>query len=84
MAFEGLDEKNAREILKKVDKQRNQYVKDLSRKLNIKGNQEEFDLEINTDRLDVKDASSIILHGFSLYYYGLKKAYRQRPARRPV
>ncbi len=71
--YEGHTEKEARALLKKIDKTRDSFIKDLANRLHIKDYHNAFDLEINTDRIDVKNAAATILHGFSLYYFDLKK-----------
>ncbi len=65
--YDGMDEKAAADWLKKADKERESYFKDLCSKLNIKKQQPDFDLMINTDRLEVPEATDIILHAFDLF-----------------
>lgn len=67
MKYEKLDKKAAEERIKSTDKQREAFMKELSRKAGIKGFQDEFDLGINTDRFDVEESTSIISHAFKLF-----------------
>jgi len=74
MRHEGLDEKKAKAQIKKIDRQRDDFCKQLSKKTGVKDYVSRFDLEINTDKYDIKDATSIIMHGFALYYHALKRS----------
>ncbi|MFC1591751.1 AAA family ATPase [Thermodesulfobacteriota bacterium] len=73
MHYDGLDEKAARAYIKQTDKERDAFLKELEKKIGVKHQELDFDLEINADRLDIKDATSIIMHGFAQYYYHLRE-----------
>jgi cytidylate kinase len=74
VVYDGWDEGEARRHVKQTDKQRDAFVKELSKKLRVKNCDDVFDLVINTDRLDVREAAAIIHYGFTVYYAELKKA----------
>ncbi|MCX8044545.1 MAG: cytidylate kinase-like family protein [Desulfobacterota bacterium] len=67
MRFEHLDRKTAEQRIKENDRQREAFMKDLARKLNIKEYHDQFDLGINTDRFDIAEATEIIVHAFRIF-----------------
>jgi len=68
MTFEHLDRKTAEQRIKENDLQRDAFMKDLAKKLNIKDYHDEFDLGINTDRFDIAEATEIIVHAFRIFF----------------
>ena len=68
MAQQGLSKKEAAAAVKRVDKERSDYIKELSGKLKQKVNELDFDLGINMDRLDIDETVSIILHASEQYF----------------
>lgn len=68
MTYEHLDRKSAERKIKENDKQREAFIKDLAKKLNIKDYQDAFDLGISTDRFDVAEATEIIVHAFRIFH----------------
>jgi cytidylate kinase len=74
MTHENISEKAAKAIIKETDKQRDAFNRDIAHKAGFKDYQDAFDIEVNMDRFDIKEATSIIMHAFALYYYLLKKA----------
>ena len=68
MTFEHLDRKAAEQRIKENDRQRDAFMKDLAKKLNIKNYHDEFDLGINTDRFDIAEATEIIVHAFRIFF----------------
>jgi cytidylate kinase len=76
---EGLDEKTAKNRLKKDDRQRESFLKELSNIVGFKESSGFFDLEISTDRLNVEETTSIILHGFEIFRKaGKRKTLHQK------
>jgi len=74
--YENMDEGLARRRIKQVDRQREAFVKELAKKLRVKDYNNVFDLVINTDRLDVREAASIIHYAFTLYNTMVKRSRR--------
>ena len=53
--------------IRESDHQRETFLEEFARSINVKKYRNEFDLFINTDRIAVDQAASIILHGFELF-----------------
>ena len=67
MTYDGMDKKSAEEKIKDADHQSEGFMKELSRRINIKSYEDEFDLGICMNRIGIDQAASIILHGFKLF-----------------
>jgi cytidylate kinase len=67
MAREKLSREAAEEKVRESDHQRETFLKEFAHSINVKKYRNEFDLLINTDRIAVAEAASIILHGFELF-----------------
>lgn len=67
MTYEHLDRKTAEQRIKENDRQRDAFMKDLAKKIGVKDYHDEFDIGVNTDRLDVPEATDIIVHAFELF-----------------
>ncbi len=67
MDREHLDRAAAMEIIRESDHQRATFLEEFAHSIHVKKYRNEFDLRINTDRITVDDAVSIILHGFEIF-----------------
>ena len=67
MAREKLSLEAAEDRIRESDHQRDAFIKEFAHTLQAKHNRNEFDLIINTDRITVDAAASVILHGFELF-----------------
>jgi hypothetical protein len=67
MARDHLGREAAEEKIRESDHQRETFLKEFARSINVKKYRNEFDLLINTDRITVDGAAAIILHGFELF-----------------
>ncbi len=64
---EQLSLEDARSRVKETDHQRDTFLKEFANTIHAKQGRNEFDLTINTDRITIDAAASIILHGFELF-----------------
>jgi len=67
MAREKLSREAARELIRESDHQRDAFIKEFAHTIQAKHYRNEFDLIINTDRIAVEAAASIILRSFELF-----------------
>jgi cytidylate kinase len=67
MAREKLSRKAAEKRVGESDHQRDVFLKEFAGTINVQHYRNELDLMINTDRLKVQEAASIVLHGFELF-----------------
>jgi cytidylate kinase len=67
MAREQLDRGAAEEKVRESDHQRETFLKEFAHSINVKKYRHEFDLRINTDRIGIDEAASVILRSFELF-----------------
>jgi len=64
---EGIDEKSARHKIRKIDKERAGFIKQLSKITPVQPEQFEYDLRINTDTISCDNAAQIIISAFACF-----------------
>jgi hypothetical protein len=67
MTREQLSLEAAEEQIRESDHKRDAFIKEFARTINSRHSRNEFDLMINTDRIAVDAAVSVILHGYELF-----------------
>ena len=64
---EGMDEKSARQLVKQVDRDRELFLREMKGIVHVASSSLEFDIGINTDRLNVDESVEIIMHAFTIF-----------------
>lgn len=65
--YNNMDPKAAEKRIKDADHQSDGFMKELAKRINVKYNQDAYDLGICTDRIGIDEAASIVLHAFQQF-----------------
>ncbi len=68
VTYDKMSEKEAKLKIKETDKQRDTFNREIAHKLGVKEYKDAFDIAVNMDRYDIKEATTIIMHAFEQYY----------------
>lgn len=63
----GMSEKEARDSLKRADRERDAFIREMTGKLNRNAERCDFDLVVNTDTFSTEEATAVILRAFDFY-----------------
>ena len=67
MSFNNMDRKAAEKHIKEADQQSDGFMKELAKTIHVKYYKDEYDLGICTDRIDIDESASIVLHAFEQF-----------------